>query len=130
MTTVTEGWASLKALRSANAIVRALGGTAIKLRICTGLADADTRGLGLSPAQFEDIEVNPAVLQSQDDGTLLVLIPADSIQYGENDGCQSARTLLPKAVAILHGERLLKIKSIRASYAGGLEYLYQITVTE
>jgi hypothetical protein len=119
------------ALRMADGLLQALGGSAVSLRLPTNVANPGTNGeLGLSAPIFQDVALCPAVVRDvstakQQRFDLLVSGLAIAQQV-EVQNADSADDLFASALGILHGDELLQIESVAADEFAGTPYLYRI----
>lgn len=143
------------ATRAAEAMLRALGGTTIVLRVPAGAATAPANpGLGLNPPVTDDITIAPAILRGvarvSDPGhttspsALEAVFAASALAPHLERSGQSAEDFLasaygvvqPRAGAHLEGgaqqpdARLLRITGMTIERFAGQEYLVTLALTE
>ena len=131
------------ATRAAEAMLRALGGATIVLRVPAGNAAPSQPGLGLSAPVTDDIAIAPAILRHSGQ-TLEAVFPASALEpYRERSG-QSAEDFLASAygvvqpnagahlegVAVASGQRLLRIAGMTLERFAGQEYLVTLQLEE
>jgi hypothetical protein len=122
--------------RAADAMVRALGGSQITLRIADPSVGDTNSQLGLTPPTAEDIQISPALLRTvapSADGSkrIEVTLSAKAVkpladQYGVDD----IPTWLLTAEGILFRGKLMHIDTVISDHLGGMDYLYHIMATE
>jgi hypothetical protein len=121
--------------RMADVLLRSLGGCAVMLRVPgTAMAALDAEQLGMGEAQFDEVEIGPAVyrkvLAKRVDGKgeraeLLVsatriLELAGTLQYA------SPSVLFAQAAGVMVGETLMQIVGATSSELFGQPYLYRL----
>ncbi len=128
----------LAAARSAEAMLRALGGGEVQLRFAT-LPDSSAPGdarLGLAETGSEDAVVSPVVVRNASGANsnaakTEMLIAASSIEkLVELRSLGSADALFNAAIAVVHQSRAYRIASVSTEFYGGAPYLYCVMVTE
>ncbi len=127
---------ALAMTRCADAMLRALGGTQVKVRVAAPSAGDTNSQLGLTPPVCEDIPLSPAVIRTlkpTSDGRRQIRamvssgsIAAAAAAQGETD----AATWLLCAQGLVYRNRLMHIDSVIADHFAGSEYLYYIVATE
>jgi hypothetical protein len=122
--------------RCADAMLRALGGTQIILRVAAASAGDNDSQLGLTPPVSEDLSLAPAVLRMLKPTTdgrrqLRVMVSSGSVKAAaEARGVADAENWLLCAQGLVHCGRLMHIDSVVADHFAGSEYLYYIFATE
>jgi hypothetical protein len=126
----------LGARRAADAMVRALGGAQITLRIADPSAGDTNSQLGLTPPTSEDLQISPAVVRTiapaaNGSKRIEVTLSAKALkpladQYGVTD----VPTWLLTAEGIFFRGKLMHIDTVISDHLGGMDYLYHITATE
>jgi len=121
--------------RMADVLLRSLGGCAVMLRVPgTAMAALDAEQLGMGEAQFDEVEIGPAVyrkvLAKRADGKgeraeLLVsatriLELVGTLQYA------SPSVLFAQAAGVVVGETLMQIVGATSSELFGQPYLYRL----
>lgn len=118
-------------VRAVNGMMRALGGTWVKLRLPGGGAPGEERELGMTPAVYQEVELGPVVVRAvpSRDGRERVqaLISANALDllmpaFGETKG----RKFLEQVSAIVYGNGVFQVTAVSAEKFGGLEYLYRV----
>jgi hypothetical protein len=127
---------SLGVRRAADAMVRALGGTQITLRIADASAGDTNSQIGLTPPMSEDLQISPALVRTiapaaNGSKRIEVTLSAKAVkpiadQYGVDD----IPTWLLTAEGILFRGKLMHIDTVVSDYLGGMDYLYHIMATE
>lgn len=122
--------------RAADAMVRALGGLQITLRIADPSTGDTNSQLGLTPPVSEDVQISPALVRtiapSPNGGKRIeVTLSAKAVkpiadQYGVDD----VPTWLLTAEGILFYGKLMHIDTVISDHLGGMDYLYHIMATE
>lgn len=116
-------------MRAAEAMLRALGGTEVKLRCATGAPDdPQGRQLGLKAPAVEDIPVSPAVVRPSGSDFELLLAPTSITQYIQ-DRALTAEQFFGAVMAVLHAGQELRVRSLVGDCFAGDVYLYRITLT-
>lgn len=114
--------------RAAEAMLRALGGSEIKLRCPVAAAsDEQARQLGLEAPATEDISIAPVVVRASGDAVELLIAPSSVAQYMQDRG-QTADQFFAAVVGVLHGGRELCVRLFHVEHFAGAEYLYRLTV--
>ena len=115
--------------RAAEAMLRALGGTEIKLRCPVGTAkDELARQLGLEAPVAEDIAVSPVVVHPSGQDLELLIAPSSVAPYMQDRG-QTAEQFFNGVLAVLHAGCQYQLKLFHVEQCAGAAYLYRITVT-
>lgn len=117
--------------RAANAMIKALGGATVRLRIASAAADGLESELGITATTCQEIEVSPVVVRNLDakngreqievlmsSNTLDLMIPASGIANGME--------FLNKVQAILCDERIYIVTRVSAERFAGVEYMYRL----
>ena len=122
--------------RAADAMVRALGGTQITLRIADASAGDTNSQIGLTPPMSEDLQISPALVRTiapaaNGSKRIEVTLSAKAVkpladQYGVDD----IPTWLLTAEGILFRDKLMHIDTVIGDHLGGMDYLYHIMATE
>lgn len=122
-------------VRAVNAMMRALGGATVQLRVPTNATSGIDRELGLSPALLDEIELAPVVVRNlaTKDGRaqIEVLMSAnglDAVLAARGGGC--ARNLLKTVESVRHHGRLFQVTELSADSFAGLEYMFRIKASE
>ena len=122
--------------RAADAMVRALGGSQITLRIADPSTGDTNNQLGLTPPTSEDVQISPALVRTvapsaNGSKRIDVTLSAKAVkpiadQYGVND----IPTWLLTAEGVLFRGKLMHIDTVISDHLGGMDYLYHIMATE
>lgn len=120
--------------RAVNAMVRAMGGGAVKLRMPTSAAGLE-RELGIAAPTTEEVEVSPVVVRELGlkDGRVQVqvLISANSMQpVMDARGTVNGLALLRSVESMAYGERVFRVMAVSAETFAGMEYLWRMTGVE
>ncbi|MGH9524985.1 MAG: hypothetical protein ACRD3E_20860 [Terriglobales bacterium] len=115
--------------RSAEAMLRALGGTEVRFRCPVSAAkDAQARQLGMDAPVTEDIAVSPVVVRGVGDEYELLIAPASVAAYLADRG-QSAEQFFQAVLAVLVDVREFAVHAFQAEQFAGADYLYRVTLT-
>lgn len=123
---------SLSMLRAADAMLFALGGTAVTLRLPGTPVEYDPQaGLGETPA--EDVEVGPAVVRriADVDGRrrLEVLVSATALRaLADLRNSDTPEVLLAAVLGVVRDGKLLRIERVDTDLFAGAAYLYRLIV--
>src|ERR1035441_3619600 len=126
---------SLGVRRATDAMVRALGGTQITLRIADASAGDTNSQIGLTPPMSEDLQISPALVRTMPAANgskrIEVTLSAKAVkpladQYGVDD----IPTWLLTAEGVLFRGKLMHIDTVISDHLGGMDYLYHIMATE
>jgi hypothetical protein len=123
--------------RSAEAMLRALGGEEVILRFATPAADtqSDAR-LGLAETCSVDAPISPVAMRrpssnAADTTKTEMLFSASSIhRQMELRSAESGETLFKDVIEIVHQGRAYRIANVSTDFYGGVPYLYRVTVSE
>ncbi len=120
--------------RAVNAMVRAMGGGSVKLRIPTATGGLE-RELGMTAQLAEEIAVGPVVVRefSLKDGRAQVqlLISASSMQaVMDARGEVSGLAMLKSVESLVYCEREFRVTGVTAETFVGMEYLWRIEAVE
>jgi hypothetical protein len=123
------------AARAADALLRALGGNVVMLRVPgNAMAALDAEQLGLSEPQFEEIAIGPAVyrrvMPTKADGKgerAELLVSATTIlKIVGSLGFSSTSVLFAQAAGVMVDGTLLQIMGASSSEIFGQPYLYRL----
>lgn len=115
--------------RAAEAMLRALGGTEVKLRCPVAAAkDAQARQLGREAPVTEDISVAPVIARGAKDGLELLIAPSSLAQLIADRG-QSAVQFFDSVLAVVFAAREYALISFQSEQFAGADYLYRVSVT-
>jgi hypothetical protein len=121
--------------RAADALLRALGGNVVMLRVPgNAMAALDAEQLGLSDPQFEEIAIGPAVfrrvratLADEKGERAELLVSATTIlRIVGSLGFSSTSVLFAQAAGVLVNGALLQIVGASSSEMFGQPYLYRL----
>jgi len=116
-------------VRSADAVLRAVGGRKVWLRIASpAVAGNDAEQLGLATPEFQDIALGPATFHKANSVTKLVISASAIYAAVGSLGYDSADILFETAVGVLVCEVPYKITASVASQAMGVPYCYCLTL--
>ena len=119
--------------RAAVAMLRALGGGEIVLRVSAPMGALDARGLGLQQYETSEVRLSPAVIQETGSSTAKkfeVLLPACEVEQTLGaDGATIASNFRPGAVMQWRGA-LFHVVEFSSEQFAGCDYLYKITLGE
>lgn len=117
------------AIRSADAVMRAVGGRTVLLRLAApAVPGSDAEQLGLATPEFQDVALGPATFHKADSVTkLLVSARAVNAALGSL-AYDSADVLFETAVGVLIDDLLYKITNSYASQAMGKPYCYWLVL--
>jgi hypothetical protein len=126
----------LGARRVADAMVRALGGSQITLRIADPSAGDTNSQLGLTPPLSEDVPIYPAVVRTiapaaNGSKRIEVTLSAKAVKpIADQYGITDVPTWLLTAEGVLFRGKLMHIDTVISDHLGGMDYLYHIMATE
>jgi hypothetical protein len=126
----------LGARRAADAMVRALGGAQITLRIADASTGDTNSQLGLTPPMSEDLQISPAVVRTiapaaNGSKRIEVTLSAKAVKpIADEHGVDNIPTWLLTAEGILFRGKLMHIDTVISDHLGGMDYLYHIMATE
>ncbi len=125
--------------RAANAMVRALGGGEVKLRIALASTGGTQRELGISPAAYQELVVAPVIVRQTAAGKnagatqpgaaqIEVLISSTVLEsampgFGTTDG----REFLESVQQVVYSGIVFSVTEVGEDRFGGLAYLYHVT---
>jgi hypothetical protein len=126
------------AQRAADALLRSLGGSSVKLRLPIKPCTSDMDQLSLSIGAYQDLAMSPAVfrrvratLAEGEEGAWELLLSASSVMKQVSAmQLQSAETLFEQALAVLVGERSFVLRAVSSSETFGQVYLYRLLLRE
>src|SRR5689334_12142052 len=97
--------------RAAEAMLRALGGSEVRLRCPVAAAENEqARQLGLEAPATEDIAIAPVVVRASGNDVELLIAPASVTQYLQDRG-QTAEQFFNAVLAVLYGGREFHVRS-------------------
>lgn len=126
----TRAFAVPAFIRAADAMLRALGGTSVILRIA--VTGGPATGLGTAPPLTEDIALAPAAVRALPDaGRVEVLLSASALRHAaQKRGLASADELLAVTLRLLHAGSEMVLDEISSETFAGVPYLYRISARE
>ncbi|SRR5579883_2637014 len=120
--------------RAAESVLRSVGGVEIQLIVSgSPQVDENSRELGLPAGGSQQFAISPVVVswlpaKPAERTRAEIFIAAASLEGAiEASGASSGVELLQNALAIVFGERRLRIAAVQVGAAGGAEYLYTVT---
>lgn len=122
--------------RGADAMLRAMGGIQITLRIADPSTGDSNSQLGITPPTSSDIQISPAVVRPVDpmpDGSqrIQVLLSTKALQpIADSYGVTDIPTWLLGSQGLVYQGQLMPIRSVASSSFAGCDYLYLLTATE
>ena len=127
------------ALRTANALLRAKGGTVASLQMPPATGDTTDAGqLGLKAPNFQSLPLSPAVfrrlratLREGEPARYELLISGAAVQAAVTDlQLSSADTLFSMASGVAVGGKLFLIVAVAVSESMGAVYMYRLLLRE
>jgi hypothetical protein len=124
--------ASGATVRAADTLLRGVGGRVVLLRLPSPAVPADaTEQLGLAVPQFQDVEVGPVVLFAGKTGMKVMLVSASAVSGVVGSlGYSAADVLFAGAYGVLVDDALLEVVSVTEQEAGGVPYMYRLSLRE
>jgi len=121
--------------RAVNAMMRALGGATVSLRIPASGIEGLERELGITATTYQEFELSPVVFRNAGikDGREQVEVLVSSIALDAlvpACGVPNGMDLLNKVQAIVSGERVFVVTGISVERFAGVEYMYRLAATE
>jgi hypothetical protein len=122
--------------RAADVLLRSAGGRVVMLRLPAPAVPADaTEQLGLAVPEFQDVELAPVVLLSASrskvgaSATRALLVSATAVNRLVGSlGFSAASVLFARAYGVLVDGVLLEVVAVTEQEAGGVPYLYRVTL--
>jgi len=127
---------SQAARRSADAMLRVMGGEEITLRLSDPSTGDTSSQLGITPPTAEEVQINPAVVQAippAEDGSmrLQVMLSADKLDaIAESYGVTNISPWLTGSQGLVYRGRIFTIRSVTSNSFAGSEVLYFLVATE
>jgi hypothetical protein len=127
------------ALRMANALLRANGGTTALLQMPTATGDTTDAGqLGLDAPSFQSLPLSPTVFRrvratiaEGQPAKYELLISAVAVQAAVSElQLSSADSLFSMAAGVVVGGKLFLIESVSVSESMGMVYMYRLLLRE
>lgn len=119
--------------RAAVAMLRALGGTEIVLRVSAPMGTVDTRGLGLQQYEISEVRLTPAIVRQVEGAPSPqweALLPATEVEAKLGPDAGTIAAALHRNAEIVWNEKTLRIRDVSAEVFANCEYLYRITLGE
>ena len=138
LTQVARG---LAAIRAAEALLRALGGTSIYVRVPASVSNdvvtaGDAPQLGLSAILTEDVELSPVVTRAltktkDSQRRVEVTVSAAALSRAKDiNDATTAEQFFDSALGIIYVDKLWRIESLAVDSFAGAPYLYRFTISE
>ncbi len=127
------GFRGFAMARSAEAMLRAVGGTTVHvIREAQLTGTLQQRQLGMAQPQYGDVAIGPAVVEVESQPPtsmkINVTLPARAVAiYAEAEGAGDGTAWLLSARGIEYEKTLLRITDVKTELFAGVEYLYQVT---
>ncbi len=126
------------ARRAADALLRSLGGTTVKLRLPSQPCISDLDQLGMAAGAYQDLVLSPAVfrrvratLGEGQVGAWELLLSASSVMKQVSAmQMQSAEILFEQALGVMVGERSFVLRTVSSSEIFGQVYMYRLLLRE
>jgi hypothetical protein len=117
-------------VRTADGLLRGVGGRVVKLRLPAPAIPGDaTEQLGLAVPEFQDVELAPVVLFAGKIGTRVMLVSASAVSGIVGSlGYSGADVLFAVAYGVLVDDALLEVVSVTEQEAGGVPYMYRVVL--
>lgn len=122
--------------RAANAMMRALGSSAVKLRIPVASTGGTQRELGLAPSLLQEAEVAPVIVRETTAAAdknvrptqIEVLISSSTLDgvmpaFGATDG----RTFLEGVQQVVYAGQVFEVTEVSEDRFAGVAYMYHVT---
>lgn len=121
--------------RTADAMLRVLGGEHITLRLADPSAGDTNSQLGITPPTASDIEIAPAVVQAEAAASgaqrVQVLVGNKTLQpIADSYGVTDIPTWLMSTQGLVYRGKLFPIMTVLSQEFAGGDYLYLLTATE
>ena len=113
------------ATATARATLRALGGTKISLRVCSGGGNGTAIGIGVATPVMESIEVSPVLLRTASDGSREIVVDASTLEEALGADGESVVAILKLSRVSLNGVES-RISEVRFDELGGAPYVYRL----
>lgn len=134
---MTASWSdSSRALaprRAAAAMLRALGGSEIVLRVSAPVGTLDTRGLGLQQYDVSEVRFSPAIVRQVKGAPIPqweALLPATEVESKLGPDRDAIAAALHQNAEIVWNDKTLRIRDVSTELFANCEYLYRITLGE
>jgi hypothetical protein len=119
--------------RAAAAMLRALGGSEIILRISAPMGSVDTRGLGLQQYDISEVRLSPAIVRqvkSAPASQWEALLPATEVEARLGPDRDAIAAALHPNAEIVWNDKTFRIRNVSTELFANCEYLYRITLGE
>jgi hypothetical protein len=111
-------------------LLRGVGGRMVLLRLPAPAVPGDaTEQLGLAVPEFQDVELGPVVLFAGKIGMQVLLVSASAVNGIVGSlGYSASDVLFAGAYGVLVDDALLEVVSVTEQEAGGVPYVYRLTL--
>lgn len=119
--------------RAAAAMLRALGGSEIVLRVSAPMGTLDTRGLGLQQYDVSEIRLSPTIVRqvkSAPPEQWEALLPATEVEAELGPDAEAIAAALQQNAEIVWNDKIFRIRGVSTELFANCEYLYRITLGE
>jgi hypothetical protein len=119
--------------RAAIAMLRALGGSEIFLRVSAPMGTVDTRGLGLQRYDLGEVQLAPAIVRQVKGATSPqweALLPAAEVEAKLGPDSAAIAAALHANAEMVWKDRTLRVRDVSTEVFANCEYLYRITLGE
>lgn len=119
--------------RAAAAMLRALGGSEIVLRVTAPMGTVDTRGLGLQQYDISEVRLSPAIVRQVKGAPTPqweALLPATEVESKVGPDRAAISASLHLNAEIAWNDRVFRVRDVSAELFANCEYLYRITLGE
>ena len=114
-------------VRAVNALMRAVGGAEVTLRVAASAPSGLERELGISAATPEEVTLAPVVVRSLavKDGreSVEVLVSRSALERNGRDPGEVVKA----ATEVVHRGKVFYVTSVTAERFAGIEYMYRLT---
>lgn len=120
--------------RAVNAMMRAMGGAAVKLRMPAATTSGTQRELGIVGSSYQEAEITPVIVRTPaskgETEQIEVLISSSALdalmpEFGATDGW----SFLRMTQQIVYADRVFAVTGVSAERFAGVAYLYRVTAT-
>ena len=132
-TTWTDSSRAQAPRRAAVAMLHALGGSEIVLRVSAPLGTVDTRGLGLQQYETSEVRLTPALVRQVKGAPTPqweALLPATEIEAKLGADDDTIAAALHQNAEMVWNDKTLRIRDVSTEVFANCEYLYRITLGE
>jgi hypothetical protein len=127
--TMSGGQRQAAVIRATNALIRALGGASVKVRVAQGVAEGMQRELGLAATGYQELELSPVLLRNigGEHEEVEMLVSASVLNQampacGVADGMEFLKTVQ----TIVSGGQVYVMTEVSAERFAGVDYLYRV----